>query len=469
MSADVPFDPASAGWEQLLRSMLGSAADDVIAELRAGGFDPASLPTIPGMPTDPESLRRMAGQMQQMMAAGGEGGVNWEMAHELARQQASTGGDPSVGAGERRAVTDAFSVAELWLDDVTDLPASGASGRAWSRAEWVEATLPTWRTLTEPIATSLATALSGALGATVGDELGPESTGLDVTDMVHRLGQTVFGLQVGQAVGTLAREVFGATDIGLPLLASPVPVLVPGNVSDFGEGLGVPADELRLFLALREAAATRLVTHVPWLRSHLLGAVEAYARGITIDTDQLEEAVRSVDATDPEALQAALSGGVFGPQTTPEQQAALDRLETSLALVEGWVDEVSAAAALAHLPHAVALREMMRRRRAAGGPAEQMLATLVGLQLRPRRLRDAATLWAAIAAERGQSGRDAVWTHPDLMPSAADLDDPSGYAARQRDADAESAALDAAIAEILDDTGSGGDGEPGGDDTPQGR
>ncbi len=449
MSADEPFDPAAAGWEQLLRSMLGPAADDVIAQLRDSGFDPSRLPAVPGMPTDPESMRQLAAQVQRMMAAAGEGGVNWEMAHELARQQASAGGDPSLGAADRRAVADAFSVAELWLDPATDLPASGAPGQAWSRAEWVEATLPTWRTLTEPIATSLAKALAGALGTTVQDDLGGEATGLDVTEMVHRLGQTVFGLQVGQAVGALAREAFGATDIGLPLLATPVPVLVPGNVTAFGEGLEVPADEVRLFLALREAAATRLVTHVPWLRSHLLGAVEAYARGITIDTDQLEEAVRAVDPTDPAALQEALSGGVFGPQTTPEQQTALDRLETSLALVEGWVDEVSAAAAAPHLPHAVALREMLRRRRAAGGPAEQTFATLVGLQLRPRRLRDAAALWAAIADERGLTGRDAVWTHPDLMPTAADLDDPAGYAARQREADAESAALDAAIADLL--------------------
>ncbi len=450
MSADPPFDPASAGWEQLLRSMLGPAADEVIEQLKDSGFDPSQLPALPGMPTDPESLRQMVAQVQRMVAAGGEGGVNWEMAHELARQQAGVGGDASLGASDRRTVAEAFSVAELWLDAVTDIAPSGAAGQAWSRAEWVEATLPTWRTLTEPIASSLATALAGALGATVRDELGGDAIGLDVTEMVHRLGQTVFGLQVGQAVGTLAREVFGATDVGLPLLTSPVPVLVPGNVAAFGEGLEVPDDELRLFLALREAAATRLLTHVPWLRAHLLDAVGAYARGITVDTDQLEEAVRSVDPTDPAALQAALSGGVFGPQTTPEQQAALDRLETSLALVEGWVDEVAAAAALAHLPHAVALREMLRRRRAAGGPAEQMLATLVGLQLRPRRLRDAASLWATIAAERGQSGRDAVWRHPDLMPTGADLDDPAGYAARQREADEQAAALDAAIAEILD-------------------
>lgn len=449
MSADVPApgSPGANGWEQLLRSMLGPAADEVIEQLRAGGLDPADMPAIPGMPTEPAVIQQVVAQVQRLMAAGGGDPVNWEVAHELARQQAGSGGDPSLGAAERRAVTDAFAVAELWLDAATDLPPTAAPAQAWSRAEWVEATLPTWRTLTEPIATSLVAALGRAFGSTVRDEIG--DTPLDVSGMVRTLGQTVFGLQVGQAVGSLARETFGATDIGLPLLAVPAPALVPRNVGEFSEDLGVPADEVRLFLALREAAATRLVTHVPWLRAHLLGAVEAYARGITVDTEQLEEAVRSVDVSDPAALQAALSGGVFNPQVTPDQKAALERLETSLALVEGWVDEVAAAAAAPHLPHTVALREMLRRRRAAGGPAEQTFATLVGLQLRPRRLRDAAALWAAIAAELGPAGRDAVWTHPDLMPNADDLDDPAGYATRRQATADESADLDRALAEIL--------------------
>ncbi len=466
MSTDrpVPGEPGASGWEQVLRSLLGPAADEVLAQLREHGFDPEAV--APGMPADPAVLQQMVGQVQRLMAAGGDEPVNWEMAHELARQQAGAGGDPSLGDAERRAVGEAFLVAELWLDAATDLPASGTEPRAWSRADWVEATLPTWRTLTEPIATSLATALAHALDHTVRDGMGVEAEGFDVGAMVRRLGQMVFGLQVGQAVGTLSREVFGATDTGLPLLAAPHPVLVPRNVAAFGEDLDVPADELRLFLAVREAAATRLVAHVPWLRAHLLGAVESYARGITIDMSQLEEAISSIDPTDPAALQDALSSGVFGPQTTDAQQAALDRLETSLALVEGWVDEVSAAAVAPHLPHAVALREMLRRRRAAGGPAEQTLATLVGLQLRPRRLRDAARLWAAIAAERGQSGRDAAWTHPDLMPGAADLDDPAGYATRQRAAADESAALDAALAQILGEV-PGGEPDDGPDDGPR--
>jgi len=463
------IDPAQPPWEQMLRALLGDQADDAIAQMRERGIDPAALDAAGTLPNDPAAMQQVLAQVQRLFASGDDQPVNWEMAHDLARQQAAVGGDPTLSPARQREVLDALSVAELWLDAATELPPSTAPARAWSRAEWVEATLPTWRTLTEPVASSLSTALVDALGGQLGDDeqgddpeiaeqlrgLGlPEGMGLPgglaPGQLLRRLGSAVFGLQVGQAAGTLSRDVFGTTDIGLPLLDVPAPALVAANVDAFAEGLDAPVDEVRLFLALREAAATRLFTHVPWLRSHLLDLVETYARGISIDVDQLEQAVGSIDPTDAEALQGALSSGVFAPQTTPGQQAALGRLETALALVEGWVDEVSATAALAHLPHSVALREMIRRRRAAGGPAEQTFANLVGLELRPRRLRDAATLWAQIArGPGGAAARDAVWDHPDLMPTAEDLDDPAGYAARRTTAADESADLDRALAEIL--------------------
>ncbi|WP_231496051.1 zinc-dependent metalloprotease [Cellulomonas sp. HZM] len=447
----------------MLRAMLGPGADDAIRELRERGIDPSSMP---GMPTDPAAVQQAFDQMQRMLAASGDEPVNWQMAHDLARQQAAAEGDPSLSPARERELLEALAVAELWLDAATELPPSSGRPRAWSRAEWVEATLPTWRTLTEPIASSLSSALAGALTQAMRDEdlsgfgdaggpgalggLGGELPGgVDASQLLRRLGSAVFGMQVGQAAGTLSREVFGTTDIGLPLLERPAPALVATNVEAFAEGLDAPVEEVRLFLALREAAATRLFTHVPWLRAHLLALVETYARGISIDVEQLEEAVRSIDPTDAAALQQALSGGVFAPHTTPEQKAALERLETALALVEGWVDQVASAAALPHLPHTMALREMIRRRRAAGGPAEQTFATLVGLELRPRRLRDASALWAQIARDGGTQARDAVWEHPDLMPGSDDLDDPAGYRARRAAAIDESADLDRALAEIL--------------------
>lgn len=462
MSSERPAGPFPEGegapeWEQLLRQMFGSDSEEALRQLRAQGMDPAALAAASGLPNDPQLLGQVLAQVQRLLAASGEGPVNWDLAHDVARQAAVAEGDPSLTPQQARQATEALSVAELWLDAATELPPSSGPARALSRSEWVELTLPAWRNLTEPIASSLTEALSGALADTLPDELepgmpralGPLGDAAGPRQVIHQLGSAVFGMQVGQASGTLSREVFGLTDIGVPLVREPSTALVPSNVDAFADGLDAPVEEVRLFLALREAAHARLFTHVSWLRGHLLSAVEAYARGISIDVESLDEAVRSIDPTDPAALQAAISRGVFAPQTTPEQQAALARLETALALVEGWVDEVTSIAALPHLPHAMALREMIRRRRAAGGPAEQTFATLVGLELRPRRSRDAAALWAAISADGGPEARDAVWEHPDLMPTADDLDDPQGYARRRSERSDEHADVDRALAEIF--------------------
>jgi putative hydrolase len=190
-----------------------------------------------------------------------------------------------------------------------------------------------------------------------------------------------------------------------------------------------------IFLAAREAAHQRLFAHVPWLVERLLGAVEAYASGIQIDTSRIEELTRGIDPANPAAIEEAMQTGLFEPQTTPEQQAALARLETLLALIEGWVDAVVADAVGERLPGADALRETLRRRRASGGPAEQTFATVVGLELRPRRLRAASELWRLLGEQRGTSGRDALWAHPDLVPTADDLDDPAGFVARKETGD----------------------------------
>jgi putative hydrolase len=149
-----------------------------------------------------------------------------------------------------------------------------------------------------------------------------------------------------------------------------------------------------------------------------------------------------VDPTNPQAIAELMSSGVFEPPTTPEQQAALERLEVVLALIEGWVDDVTAAASDGRLPAAAALRETFRRRRASGGPAERTFETLVGLQLRPRRLREASALWHSIAERSSIAERDALWDHPDLLPDAEALTDPSAFIPGAATADWDISTLD---------------------------
>lgn len=361
-------------------------------------------------------------ELQKLMSWSG-GPVNWDLARQLAISQVA-GTDRPVTSAERGEVEQALRLADLWLDPLTSLPSGIRKGVAWTRVEWVERTLPVWSTLCDPIASRVVAAMGGALPSDAQAQAGA------LLGMLGQAGGLMFGAQVGQALASLAAEVLGATDIGLPLGPPGQAALVPVNVADFGAGLERPADEVRLYLAMREAAHHRLFGSVPWLRRHLLDAVEAYARGISIDGEAIQRAMQDIDPQNPQSLQEALGSGMFTPEPTPGQEATLARLETSLALVEGWVHTVVTEAAGERLAGAAALGETLRRRRATGGPAEQTFATLVGLELRPRRLREAAALWAAVSDRGGAPARDALWGHPDLLPGAGDLEDPVGFAKR---------------------------------------
>jgi putative hydrolase len=384
-----------------------------------------------------------------------DSGVNWEVTKDTARKTvASLGADPSPGFGQQHEISEAASIAEVWLDAATGFPRVSTVVSAWSRAEWIENTMPVWKRLVEPVATHIADAMEGALKFGDGDqsEAIPGLAGMEqmLRPMLRTSGASMFGLQLGQGLGQLATEVVGVTDIGLPLNEPGHVALLPTNIAKFGEGLDQSSTDVTLYLALRECARQRLFAAAGWLREQMLTLVEEYARGITIDTSALEEAVGRVDPENLAELSSQLEGGLFEPQKTPEQLATLERLETMLALVEGWVDDVVSQATAPWMPAAAALAETVRRTRATGGPAEATFATLVGLELRPRRMRDAANLWAAVRDARGADGRDAVWNHPDLLPTSADLDDPLGFVGREAAASTGDDDFDAALAALLD-------------------
>ena len=421
-------------------------------DVPGGGGGTGRGPGGPGVPPgpmgplgplgDPQQFADALRQFADLMSWQG-GPVNWDLAKNVARQTVAAKGDPSVLEVDRRKTVEAIRTADLWLEDATTLPTGIRVAQAWSRSEWVEATLPVWSKLCDPIAARAVEAMGGMLTEDpeeLAEELPPEmrsamtalTGGLGALgglgQMMRQIGGMMVGGQTGAAVGALAEEVVSSTDVGLPLGPAGTAALLPAGVRAFGEGLSVDEEEVRLFLALREAAHHRLFAHVPWLRARLLGAVEDYARGITVDANALREAMPQIDPANPEALNEALAGAaLFQPEDTEQQKAALARLETVLALVEGWVATVVDSAAGDRLPQADALAEAIRRRRASGGPAERTFATLVGLELRPRRLREAAAIWRGLTDARGIDGRDAVWAHPDLLPTADDFDDPDGF------------------------------------------
>jgi putative hydrolase len=423
---------------------------DLLREFLAGNtnIDPSQLASAAGLPNDPEAVAKLIQQLQSALQSSSEG-VNWGLALEQAKTIASRTAVVTLPA-ERSQLEQAVHVASLWLDEATDISSLTSEPRLMSRSEWVAATMPVWNQLAEPVATSIANSLAGVLREQAPEELGDMIDG--ASQMMKNVGGTLFAMQLGQVVGQLSTEVVSGGDIGIPLLDDQQAALIPQNVLAFGADLDIPLDQVHLYLAVRELAHARLFRHAKWLRLQLLSSITEFAHGIRIDTDRLQELAEDFDPANPEELRAAMTSGALIPPKSEEQLVALARLETMLALIEGWVDVVTADAT-ARLPKGDAIAETVKRRRASGGPAESAFATLVGLELRPRRLREAAAMWRAVSDAVGPTKRDSLWDQPDLIPTGDDIDDPGSLIARLTGDAAVPDDIDQAIEDLLNDEG----------------
>ena len=186
-----------------------------------------------------------------------------------------------------------------------------------------------------------------------------------------------------------------------------------------------------------------------------------FARGVDIDVERLEDVASRFDPQNPEELRARSSPGRCCRSSPRPRKRALERLKSLLALHRAWVDVRHGRRDRTGCRASRGSARSSAGRRAAGGPAEDALAALVGLRLRPRRLREAANMWRAVTDAVGVAARDSLWDYPDLMPEASDIDDPKALIARleahARGDEPEQDDMDQALAQLLDEEASGGE------------
>lgn len=417
-------------WNQL-SNMPEAVRDQLMSQ------DPSTLPK-------PEEVKSMMqaftagglntmGDMQQAVE---QGPINIKLAKSLALQQANgAGSDSSVNAETGEIARRAISEANLWLDTACEFNPAQGETQLLTRAGWVEDTIDAWAQFASPVAESMNDALASILSQRFGDgEIQTEISGVfagpieipipdemkNPAKLMRFVGNTSFAMQLGRAAGDLSHEVRGSFDQGIALLKNPAGGLIVQNVTEYAKSLDIDVNEVIGYLALQELAHARLFASVPWLMPRFEALLGKYARGITIDMDAMEEQIREAESIDPDSMASAVNITKVAFPDTPEQKQAMKALENLLALVEGWVDAVVWRAGMAHIPHIEQLREMLRRERAIGGPAERTFESLMGMQLRPKRMREAAALWESIGAQEGPEARDAKWSHPDLLPQLPD-------------------------------------------------
>ena len=365
---------------------------------------------------------------------------------DTAKKFVQAQGSEPLGTNDVTVVKNALEIAELWLNEATVFPAisSGTTPTALSRLDWVDTTLPGWQATMEPLATGLASAISGLLDqamAAQGSEA-PEGEGEALANSMGAIAGllrsfigSLIATQLGQAIGSISATATGAHDVALPLLDPARPILIPENIEKWSTDLEIPKSEVYLFHALREAAIARLFAHNPWIVGYIRSAIVEYGRGIHIDMEAIQrqafDAMQNFDPSqiDPTASEnsftIALNNGIFTPEETPQQRAALSKLETALALVDGWADDVTNQASGERLPAISQLHEMFRRQRATNAPAQQLFKSLLGLEVSPKLAREASAFWSKVREEKDVAARDALWSG--ILPTAEEILDPLAF------------------------------------------
>lgn len=435
--------------------------EDFLKKMQESGFDPNTAGNPFGAPIDPENLKNMGipfdpamvqGILEQMSTmfsmsatANTEQGVNWTGVKDQARRIIASGTDPAITENLQHATTDATNLADLWLDSVTTFDRHNIPVEAWSKAQWLEASFNSWREMVEPVAAEVTQAMVLRGPDDVPEEIAQL---LGNTGFLNNIGATFFGIQIAQALASLANDVYSSTDIGFPL-APGRSALLPNGFNTLGDDIEVPSQEVLLYLAVREAALTRLHRANPWLREDIMALVSRYARGIRVDMNRIQDAASQVNLQDPDAVQEAFEGGMFNPQRTDDQELAVERLEALLALIEGWVSYV-ADQATQNLPKSAQIAETFTRRRIEGGPSEQVFETLVGLEVRPRLVREATAFWRDYDEKHGYEARDNLWLAPETLPTAKELENFTEYENRVSGLSINDTDFDSELQKLLD-------------------
>lgn len=360
---------------------------------------------------------------------------------EIARKIITAKGDLPIGNLDQEKLNQSLLLANTWLDTEILFPASVMpSQSAWSKRDWLDESVTGWQQLIEPLALGMADALGNVItnastslpiefmGSSEQSPAQQEAMKLMLARILRGFMGTLIATQLGQGIGMLANSITGANDVAIPLLKSDSGShLIPQNINEWSEGLGIDQEQVAIYLSLREAAASRLFANSPWLQNYIKDLITAYGKGISIDvesiTRQAEEAMASgeIDMNNPQAINLALNAGLFTPQQTPAQELALTRLEMTLALIEGWIDHVISQVAADRMPAFNALIENSRRRRATNAPMQQLFANLLGLEVSPRKMREASVFWSEVKNLRGADGRDKCWEDAAFLPMPDDL------------------------------------------------
>jgi coenzyme F420 biosynthesis associated uncharacterized protein len=314
-----------------------------------------------------------------------------------------TAGLPEIAADAQARVT-----AYTHMQPAGPLPAP----EAVSRDEWIRANLVSMRALLDPLTQRLEDGTAG------------------IAAPLRSVAELLLAVQVGALTGFLAQRVLGQYDIALldPAVPSRL-LLVTPNLYEAAGRLNADRDELLAWVTYHEVTHAVQFTGVPWLRDHLAGMLREILGTLEVQVDTA--AALRLRTPDIGAIVAALrSGDLIALVLGQERRSILDRLQATMAVIEGHAEHVMDAVGAEALPSQARLRTALERRRDTRSPLLRVIERLLGLEMKLRQYRDGKRFCDRVHELGGIDALNRVWSSPEALPTLAELAEPEVWMRR---------------------------------------
>lgn len=380
----------------------------------------------PGSGAGGNFLEQLLGDLLKMMGTGATGGgARVELARTLAHGVASGGdAEANVDPVQRMELEELVRLASLHVAELTDLQVAPAEVLAVAPGSWAWHTVDDWRYLLE----SMAPPGTVDVGALAGLGLTPEEGG-GAGELLARwmatMGPMLAAMQLGSAIGHLARGTFGSYELPVPRPSTWRLLLVPANMATFASDWSLPLDQVRLWICIREVTFAAVLdrTHVADRLRTLLGEVVA---GVAEGAGGVLERLEGLDPSDPAALQRLLGDpeALLQSEPSPQRQRAAEQLMAITAAVLGYVEHVVDQAAARLLGGHSAMTEAWRRHQVDRETGEQAAELLVGLDLGPTQIDRGVAFVQGVVQRAGEAGLQRLWEQASTLPTPAEVDAP---------------------------------------------
>jgi coenzyme F420 biosynthesis associated uncharacterized protein len=229
-------------------------------------------------------------------------------------------------------------------------------------------------------------------------------------------------------LGYLAQRVLGQYELVLldeaETSSPPRLLFVLPNLGQAVRSFEAQEDEFMTWVALHEVTHAVQFAGVPWLHGHLAGMIRELMAGMELRVNAAG-AAKLPNLDDLKRVASAVrKGDLVSLVARPEERDLMNRVQTTMAVVEGHAEHVMDACGHEVLPSLGELRAAMnRRRRSASAPA-RLLQRLLGLEMKLRQYEDGKRFCDAVAREAGPAGLAHVWSSPEALPTPDELHDP---------------------------------------------